>query len=176
MHFFKDFFQNGLSEKESVILKSINLCIQDYLANFSGIVAKSEDGFKMYSVRDKLTGKYTFSLFSFINLIRPYCLPRSGETYFSSTRFSKPANHLMEYQKHFSKTQILACFYEKRKNRYYENFVEKNRRYGVLIANWVYFHWTLYMQRKKAAADPNFASSCFITVRVKKGLVKERLD
>jgi len=99
----------------------------------------------------------------------------SGERYFSASRFSKAANHLMEFQKHFSQTQILACFYEERKNRYYENFVEKNRRYGILIANWIYFHWTLY-KRKAIGIDPIFASSCFISTRVKKGLIQELID
>ena len=80
MHMLKKFIENGLSEKESVVVKSINLSIQDYLANFSGIVAKNEDGFKMYGALDKL----------------------SGERYFSSSKFSKPASHLMEFQKEFS--------------------------------------------------------------------------
>lgn len=151
LHSFEEFFQKGLSAKESVVVNSINLSIQDYLANFSGTLAKTEYGFKMYGAKDRIT----------------------GERYFSASRFSKPANHLMEYQKHFSQTQILACFYEHQKNSYHDNFNEQNRHYGVLIANWIYFKWTLYKQ-KSAANNQNFAVSCVISATIKRGTITDK--
>ena len=115
LHCFKSFFTNGLTPEESITLNSIKKSIASYLAHFSGSISKYKDGWKEFTVRDCVT----------------------NELFFSEHKFYTPTIHLLEFQKEFSKIQLISSYFEDKKN--HDRIKELHA--AQFIADWVWFNW-----------------------------------
>ena len=113
---FQDFFINGISPKESVILKSINKSVTNRMSHLAGMLSKHDEGWQLYAVKDG---------------------PRDAR--FVPHKFYAPLRSVMEFQRMFSQTQVLLCYFEERKKAFYD--IDKDKRMSLFIADWVYFHW-----------------------------------
>jgi len=87
------------------------------------MLAKYDDGWRVYSKKDAY----------------------SNELKFSSQRFSVPLVRLLEFQKMFSKTQLLCTYYEEKKTL--SDDADSQKGHALFIADWVYFHWWKFQQR-----------------------------
>lgn len=122
---FKRFLQ-GPSHKEFIVLNSIKDSIEKYLKNLGGILAEYAHGWKSFGSKNKM----------------------SNEFYFTDTRFTRIMSHQFEFRKEFSKTQLLACYFDERKNDY-ENFCRLRRgRSATFLASWIYYRWQLRSKTK----------------------------
>ena len=120
---FKLFFQNGASPKESVTLNSIKIFIEKNFLLFSGVISQRNDGWLMCTEHDDC----------------------SNELVYSDEKFQIPLIHLLEFQRFFSRTQLLSCYYQEKKNN--SESLKVDKTYALLIADWVYFRWWKYQQR-----------------------------
>ena len=126
MSSFKNFFQNGASPKEVAVLNSIKVFIERNFKRFSGIISQRDDGWAIYAEKDK----------------------SSNELIFSWSKFYIPLVRLVEFQKLFSKTQLISCYYEEKKQQSETSKVDKI--YALFVADWVYYHWWKYQQRNQS--------------------------
>ena len=114
LHSFKQFIRHGLSPDEYVTLNSIKESIGRFFTHFASSISKHEDRWKDFTVKDSLT----------------------NEINFSGQKFYAPTTHLLEFQKLFSKTQLLVSYFEEK--RMHSNVEEYHA--AQLIADWVYFN------------------------------------
>lgn len=114
LHSFKQFIQHGLSPNELITLNSIKESIASFFAHFAGSISKYKDGWKDVTAKDSLT----------------------NEINFSGDKFYAPTTHLLEFQKLFSKTQLLVSYFEEK--RMHSNVEEYHA--AQLIADWVHFN------------------------------------
>ena len=99
------FVHNGVSNEESIILNSIKESIARFFAHFAGPISEYKDGWKDFTVKDSVT----------------------NENNFSENKFCTPTMHLLEFQKHFSKIQLIASYFEEKKySTGMKNFVRHN--------------------------------------------------
>ena len=70
---------------------------------------------------------------------------------FSASKFYIPLIRLLEFQKLFSKTQLLSCYYEEKKQLSEARKVSKAQ--ALLVADWTYFHWIKFKQRKETLSN-----------------------
>ena len=120
---FKLFFQNGASPKESVTLNSIKSFIEKNFLLLSGVISQRNDGWLLCTDHDDC----------------------SDEFIYSEKKFYIPLRRLLLFQKSFSKTQLLSCYYEEKKN--HSESLKVDNTYALLIADWVYFRWWKFQQR-----------------------------
>jgi len=114
------FFQEGASRKETVTLNSIKTFIERNFTRLSGMISQRNEGWTIYAQKDMT---------------------------FSSSKFYIPLIRLLEFQKLFSKTQLLSCYYEKKKQLSEARKV--NKAQALLVADWTYFNWMKYKRRKE---------------------------
>jgi len=114
LHCFKLFIHNGLSTEELITLNSIKESIAHFFAHFAGSMSEYKDGWKDFTAKDSVT----------------------NEINFSEHKFYTPTMHLLEFQKQFSKTQLIASYFEEKK------ILDRNKepRAAQFIADWVYFN------------------------------------
>ena len=119
---FKDFFINGPTPRESLTLCSIKKSVAYRLSKLSGMLSKHDAGWQLYGKKDSSNG-----------------------VHFAPQKFCGPLPNVMEYQRMFSQTQVLSCYFEERKNA----FMEINEDRALFIADWTYFHWWKYQKMKQ---------------------------
>jgi len=111
---FKSFLKVGMSVKEFKILESIKKSMADFFAHFSGSISKYKDGWKDFSVIDGVT----------------------NQTNLCEKKFISHTANLLEFQKIFSKTQLLASFFDERKI----NYKDEEHHAAKFIADWLYYN------------------------------------
>lgn len=121
---FKNFFIHGPSAKESVTLNSIKKLVSNRLSQLSGMLSKSSQGWQLYGVKDS-----------------------SRNVYFSPQKFYAPVQSVLEFERMFSQTQILSCYFEEKKNAFME--IDQGMKFSLFVADWVYFHWWKYQKLKR---------------------------
>ena len=121
---FKQFFMNGPSAKESLTLCSLKDFVKSRLSQLSRMLSKSSQGWQLYSVKDS-----------------------SNIVHFSPKKFYASARNVLEFERMFSQTQILSCYFEERKNAFMK--IEPDMKFSLFVADWVYFHWWKYQKMKQ---------------------------
>jgi len=102
---FKDFFINGASPKESIILNSIKQSVAKRMTVLSGMLSKHDGGWQLYAEKDG-----------------------QNNAYFVPHKFYAPLRTVMEFQRMFSQTQVLLCYFEERKSAFYEIDKDKHQQ------------------------------------------------
>jgi len=111
MYCFEKFLKNGLSSKEYMTINSIKKSIESFFGYFSGSISKYKDGWKDTCAKDSDT----------------------NELHFSVHKFCAQTAQLLEFQKEFCKTQLIASYFEEQK--IHNSNVEHQA--AQKIANWV---------------------------------------
>merc|ERR1712194_246631 len=94
-------------------LNSIKKSIASFFSNITGSISKYKDGWKDFTTKDLI----------------------ANESNFSACKLYAPTMHMLEFQKQFSKTQLVTTYFEERKvqTRKEEHIASQ------FIADWVYF-------------------------------------
>ena len=124
---FTTFIQNGLSPKEETTLNSIMAIIKQYLLDLSGRLSKHADGWKDYGAYDE----------------------SQGEILFSPEKKLQELMKQFQFQSIFTTTQLLANYFEERKNSLLSNKKLEEEK-GLFIADWIYFSWWKHKQRRES--------------------------
>ena len=114
LHSFKLFVKHGLLPQEFITINSIKGSIARFFAHFAGSISEYKDGWKDFTVKDSVT----------------------NEVNFSGHKFYTPTMHLLEFQKQFCKTQLLASYFEEK--RVLDR--DEELRAALFIADWVHFN------------------------------------
>lgn len=107
---FKNFFMNGLSPKESVTPNFIKKSMANRLSQLSGLLSKHNEGWPLFVSKDV-----------------------SNNAHFAPRKFYAPLRSVIEFQRMFSQTQVLSCYFEERKKIYLET--DKDKRFSLFIAD-----------------------------------------
>merc|ERR1712232_1113004 len=110
---FNSFLIDGLSPEEFITLNSIKKSIESFSSNITGSISKYKDGWKDFTEKDAIT----------------------NESNFSASKFYTPTMHMLEFQKQFSKTQLVTSYFEERRVQ----TKKEERIASQFIADWVYF-------------------------------------
>ena len=113
---FKEFFINGTTPNESMILNSMKKSVAKRMTVLSGMLSKHDGGWQLYAEKD-----------------------HQNNAHFVPHKLYAPLRAVMEFQRMFSHTQVLSCYFEERKNAFYD--IDEVNKISLFIADWVYFHW-----------------------------------
>merc|ERR1712151_685782 len=121
---FTKFINSGLSPKETLTLNSIMAIKKNHILSLSGRLSKHADGWKDYGMYDE----------------------SHGEILFSPEKKLHELVKQFQFQSIFTSTQLLANYFEERKNSLLSNKVLEKEK-GIFIADWLYYSWK-YKKRR----------------------------
>ena len=122
-----------MSRKESLTLNSILAIKKEYILDLSGRLLNHADGWKEYGIYDE----------------------SQGEILFSPEKKLHELVNQFKLQSIFTTTQLLAHYFEERKNSLFSNKVLEEEK-GLFIADWLYFQW--WKQKKRRNPSLRFES------------------